>query len=770
MEKETAQPVDGPWDAAPADPMAIPHLERCLLESLLEMLTDRIYFKDLASRFIYGNRAHARLFGLDSFAEIVGYSDADFFATEHAEAAYRDEQEIIRTGRPKLDLEEKETWPDGRVTWCSTSKGPFRDSQGRIVGTFGISRDTTRRKLAEASLVRAERDLRESKALVEAIVDSTPDMIWSVDAERFSVLSFNQRLADYVFRARGVKLRVGMLQEELYPAPEERERWRTRYSRVLESGPCLEDAVTAEGGFMQLRFNRLEREGRVMGISVFCRDTSEARRAEAALRESEAENRALIAAIPDLIFTYSRAGEYLAISASHPELLLVPKEQLLGRNIREALPAAVAGPLAAAISRALDLKAVQELEYSLMVDGAETWFEARLAPGDRERVIAIVRDVSQHRRAEEEHRQLQERVSQVQKLEALGVLVAGVAHNMNNVLAIVMGTASLRGQLTAEPADQEAYRTIGRVSRRGSDVVKSLIQFGKPTLAARAPFELNGLVQDVRLLLGNANRSDVLIDTLLAEEPLWIHGDAGSFTLAMMHLCFNALEAMPQGGGLTLWTDSPEPGWVDLTVCDSGTGMAPEIAERVLEPFYTTKDQSLGAGLGLSMVYGVIKAHGGAMDISSRPGEGTAVRLRLPRVPAPAQGRPAPAVPARHAPALASMTLFLVDDDADVRFLMTRMLKKAGVRQVKTFSGGEELLAELRAAECPDLIILDQNMPGLSGIQTMELVRELHPDMPLLISSGQPDIEAWDCFRRPGVGVISKPFTVDEIQAKLGQF
>jgi two-component system nitrogen regulation response regulator GlnG len=145
---------------------------------------------------------------------------------------------------------------------------------------------------------------------------------------------------------------------------------------------------------------------------------------------------------------------------------------------------------------------------------------------------------------------------------------------------------------------------------------------------------------------------------------------------------------------------------------------------------------------------------------------GTSVRLRFTRIPAPVQIESVKPL----APSLGSMKIFLVDDDEDVRFLMTRMLKQSGVHQVKVFSGGEELLENLRSGEIPDLIIQDQNMPGMNGIQTMAMIRELHPEMPILISSGQPDIEEMDCFKQSRVGVISKPFSMDEIQAKLAEF
>jgi len=199
-------------------------------------------------------------------------------------------------------------------------------------------------------------------------------------------------------------------------------------------------------------------------------------------------------------------------------------------------------------------------------------------------------------------------------------------------------------------------------------------------------------------------------------------------------------------------------------VVDDGAGMAPEVLAHALEPFFTTKEVGKGTGLGLSVAYGAVTAHGGTLGIESEVGKGTAVTLRLPRISAPGLPRPLAA------PGLGALDVYLVDDDEDVRFLVQRMLKKAGVRSVRTFAGGREVLAGLAAGELPDLVILDQNMPGMNGIQTMEAIRERHPGLPILISSGQPDLETWEPFHRAGVGVIPKPFTVEEIQARLARF
>jgi CheY-like chemotaxis protein len=252
----------------------------------------------------------------------------------------------------------------------------------------------------------------------------------------------------------------------------------------------------------------------------------------------------------------------------------------------------------------------------------------------------------------------------------------------------------------------------------------------------------------------------------LTEAPLWINGNAGDIDQILVNLGINALDAMPDQGTLTFRTAIVGADQVEVAIEDDGTGMAPEVLARALEPFYTTKEVGQGIGLGLSVTYGGVKAHGGSIDLASRPGQGTTVKLRFPRIPAPPQRE---AVPQPAAP-LAFRKILLVDDEEDVRFLMTRMLRKAGADQVATAASGAEALEQLLAGDLPDVLILDQNMPGMTGAQVMTEVRSRHPELPILISSGQPDIENWACFQKPRMGVISKPFTLGEIQAKLAQF
>ena len=372
--------------------------------------------------------------------------------------------------------------------------------------------------------------------------------------------------------------------------------------------------------------------------------------------------------------------------------------------------------------------------------------------------LAVVQDITQRRRLEAELRQ-------AQKLEALGVLVAGVAHNFNNVLAAIMGTASMREMEATEAKDLEAYRIICEACRRGRDVVKSMVHFSQPSLSAAAPLELRALITEVLALLGSTTLNRIRIRERFATEPLWILGNTGDLNHALMNICINALAAMPAGGTLTIQTALVDLTWAEISLEDDGEGMTPEVLSHALDPFFTTKESGKGTGLGLSTTYGVVKAHGGTLDISSTPGQGTTVKLRFPRISLPA----AASVHAKPTPSLGPLKVLLVDDDEDVRILMARMFEKAG-HQVKGVANGKGALESLAAGPLPDLVILDQNMPGLTGVQLLERVRATHPDLPIIISSGQLDLDKWPCFKQPNVGIISKPFDMAELQAKLAGF
>ncbi len=377
------------------------------------------------------------------------------------------------------------------------------------------------------------------------------------------------------------------------------------------------------------------------------------------------------------------------------------------------------------------------------------------------RVILV--DISKRKLDEEEKQKADERLSQVQRLEALGTMVAGVAHNLNNVLAAIMAAASMREGQCSHLEDREAYMMIGTACKRGRDVLRSLLKYAKPMLSGREPIEVRALIDEVVHLLKNTSMNRIKIVTEYPAEQLWILGDAGSLDHSLMNLGINALDATPDGGTLTFRVARSGTEQVAICVKDTGCGMSPETLTHALEPFFTTKPLGKGTGLGLSMTYGVIKAHGGSLEIASELNRGCAVTLFLPRIQSPLPEKRKMTTESLFS---RSSNVLLVDDDEDVRYLMSAMLTTAGFH-VKSVESGESALEVLSLELAPDLVILDQNMPGMSGIQTMERIRILYPQLPILISSGQPDIGDWECLKRPYVAVITKPFDMAEIDAKL---
>ena len=636
---------------------------------------------------------------------------------------------------------------------------------GVIIGSGGTGRDITGRERAEAALRESEERYRqlfnqliEGFCIIEVLFD--PDQM-PID---YRFLEINP-----AFEAQtGLRDARGKRMLEL--APEHEAHWFRIYGKVALTGESIRfvNEARALNRWYEVSAYRVG-DAQSRKVAILFNDISEAKRAEDALRESEGRFRSLADAIPQLCWVANGDGWITWYNRRWYEYTGTTPEQMEGWGWQslhdpEVLPQ-VLDRWQASIANGQPFEMVFPLRGA---DGRFRPFLTRVVPvwgedGKVFRWFGSNTDITEPMRLEEERHKVDERMVQAQKLEALGVLVAGVAHNFNNILAIIMGTASIQEQEMTDPGQLEALRTIGTACQRGRSLVQALAHFSRPALAQQVPVEMNALVAEVRILLENTTRNRVEIRAAFTGEPTWIHGDPGSLSPALMNICLNGLDAMPDGGTLTLRTAIPRPDWVEVSVEDTGAGMVPEILARVTEPFYTTKPVGKGTGLGLSVTHGVLKAHGGTMEISSQAGKGTQVRLRLPRFPVHGPETAVEGPP----PLLGAVKILLVDDDEQVRFLMTRMLRRAGATEVSTAPGGREAIDSLASGSLPDLVILDQNMPGLDGLQTLALIREQHPELPVLISSGQPDIQDREALKQRNVGIISKPFTLEEILEKL---
>jgi two-component system, cell cycle sensor histidine kinase and response regulator CckA len=250
---------------------------------------------------------------------------------------------------------------------------------------------------------------------------------------------------------------------------------------------------------------------------------------------------------------------------------------------------------------------------------------------DQNQDVVFLRDITERRRREEDRLQMEGEILRRERMESLASLSDGVAHDMNNVLAAIQGMASvLRARHAADPALAKSLDTILSASQRGRKVVQNLSDFAHQGMEEPRLLDLNELLRENARLLHLQDLPRIHLAWDLAEPLPPVMGDAGAFGRALLSLCGNALDAMPEGGTLGFRTWTEDTGWLDLTVSDTGVGMSPEVLARAMEPFFTTKPPEQGTGLGLSVVYGTVKAHMGSVQIQSEPGLGTTVRLRIP--------------------------------------------------------------------------------------------------------------------------------------------
>ncbi len=377
-------------------------------------------------------------------------------------------------------------------------------------------------------------------------------------------------------------------------------------------------------------------------------------------------------------------------------------------------------------------------------------------------------DITERKRAEEQQRLLSSQLQQSQKMESLGSLAGGVAHDLNNVLAAILSLSStFRARTSSTDPMAMALDTISSACMRGRDVVRSLLVFARRELEAEGPVDLNALVgETVRLLSHTTLKRATLVTELLEPLPA-ILGDNSALSHALINLCVNAVDAMPHGGTITLSTARGLEGEVVLKVRDTGTGMNPDVLEKATEPFFTTKPQGQGTGLGLSMVYGTMQAHDGQVTIHSRPGEGTEVALVFPahRVLA---GVPSKAPPAGESAGSPRLRVLLVDDDDLVLSSQQAVLEMLG-HGVTPAPGGEEAIHLLEEGLEVDLVILDMNMPGMSGAETLRRIMILRPHQQVVIASGYLDDQARDLKSiYPTLRFIGKPYSIGELRRIIG--
>jgi len=490
----------------------------------------------------------------------------------------------------------------------------------------------------------------------------------------------------------------------------------------------------------------------------------------AELKDSTRRFRQLFESSPAPMLIH-QSGRFIQANAAAARLLEAESpEHLLGREVLDIIHSefkeAVAKRIQAAYQDGRPTPPIEEIFLTLQ--GHPVWVELMTVPLELPggpAILVFPSDLTEHRRAEADRLKLETELQHANKLESLGSLAGGIAHDMNNVLAAVLGMSSLLQTRHDHDAPLvKSLKIIETAAGRGRDLVKGLTDFARKDLQEAQLLDLNALLQGELELLMRTSRQRFVFDVHLEQDLPLIMGEPNTLGSAFMNLCVNAFDAMPQGGTLQVQT-SHEAGLVKLTVADTGQGIPAELLPRVTEPFFTTKPPGRGTGLGLAMVYGAVKAHRGTLAIQSEVGKGTCVTLRFPIAATTVLGETPLAEP--DSPQGPPLRILLVDDDELLLSVLPSMLHQLNHR-VETASGGLEAIRRLTAGLEADLVILDHHMPGLSGAETLPRILQLRPAIPILVITGFLDAELSTLLTDfPSVLTLKKPFTLEELLKAL---
>jgi PAS domain S-box-containing protein len=643
---------------------------------------------------------------------------------------------------------------------------------------LAIARDITERRRAEAAL-------RASEAQYRSIFEAATDALQLIDA-RHRVVDVNPAYERMYGRRREDV--VGKSIEELVN-PEYRAERMALVNRALAG----EIAEVQSTGFrehgqpfdLEVRCIPFEHHGErhVLGIA---RDITGRKRAEAALRDSEEQYRAIFNASADALVLRDANFRIVDVNATYEAMSGYKREAVLGLDQVVANPPQYAPTIRAMHERALAGERV-ELETTLeRPDGKRYDLELRGVPilhRGTPHVLYMGRDVSARKSAESRRQELESQLRQAQKMEAIGHLTGGIAHDFNNILTSVMGYAALAAERPAAEADPKLRSHLEQVEQschRARDLIQQMLTFSRGRRGEPRPVALGTLIAESARMLRATLPATLDLVTRTDGDPLALVDPVQAHQI-LLNLCINARDAMKEMGRIVVTARrrvlsathcascrrSFEGEFAELSVADSGTGIEPDVMERIFEPFFTTKEIGQGTGMGLAIIHGVVHDHGGHVVVESSRGAGTTFRILLPL----ARGALPPATaaePARTTPAPLAGRILLVEDEQSVLGFMCELLEGWGAEVVAARDPADALRWFTLEPERFDVVVTDHTMPGMTGL---ELARELtsrRPALPVLMYSGRSELLSPASAQAAGVReLLPKPIDPAALHAAL---
>lgn len=757
-------------------------VSRDYMDSILETMPGALIVVNPDARIISTNRSACR---------ILGYAKEELIGAPMAKVLGQDQslgpklEKLFEAG-DLTNWELSYQTKDGRQVPVFLSSTVRRDAAGQISYTVCIAIDISEHKKSEAALVESERRFRD-------IAENAVEWIWEVD-----------QFGKYIYVSSVVDDLLGYKPEELTNKhfydlfhPEDREDLKQSAFRFFAQKLPFQDFINRNinknGETVWLSTSGvpiLDEQGNLKGYRGADIDITARRQAEEALRANERFLTAIFASIQDgisiLDMDYNIVRVNAAMDQAYPQV--VP---LAGKKCYAAYHGRDKPCENCPARRTLETgQTAQEMVVERGTDGhilryidLFTFPLIDMSSGQMNGVVESVRDITQQKQAEEALRRSEENLHQSQKMEAVGRLAGGVAHDFNNILTAIIGYSELlQGKFEPDDSRLNDMEEIRKAAERAASLTRQLLAFSRKQIFAPKVLNLNNLIMNLDKMLRRLLSEDIKLVTIPGENLGEVMADPGQIEQVIINLAVNARDAMPRGGVITIETQNVfldadyaqkyvevHPGdYVMMAVSDTGSGLDEASRARIFEPYFTTKELGKGTGLGLSTVHGIIKQSGGHIAVYSEVGQGATFKVYLPRLRQQMQAEPTAADSCTLN--RGTETILLVEDEDLVRQVARRILEMRGYTVLEAASGREALLVSQQTHGPIHLMLTDVVMPGMSGGETAERLRAQRPELKVLFMSGHTENSiVHHGVLDPGVAFIQKPFRSDLLVHKVRQ-
>jgi PAS domain S-box-containing protein len=738
------------------------------LQAIVETEPECVKLVNQDGTLIMMNRAGLAMIEVDTLEEARGKSLYSIIDSPYREA-FRNLTEAVFRGTPG-NLTFEMTGARGRRLWLETHAVPLRDESNKVIALLAITRDVTEQK-------RSEEALKKERDFIAAVLDTVDSMVLVLDRTG-KIVRFNracEKMSGYFFD----EVSGRYVWDFLIP-PEQVDSVKKVFQN-LTAGALpgkYENYWMAKDGQRKLiawsNTVLLDRDGAVEYVIPTGIDITEHRQAEAALLQEKNFSDGIIDSLPGTFYICDEEGRLIRWNNNEKEVTGYSVEELARLNVLDLFQAdrtLVADKMKEVFetgraSTEARLVTKSGVPIPFLLSGY------RMTMNGKRYLVGVGIDISERKRLEEQLRQSQ-------KMECLGTLSGGIAHDFNNILTAIIGYGNLvQMKMNEDDPLRNNIEQILASADRAASLTQGLLAYSRKQVLNPQPVSLNKIIAKVEHLLARLIGEDVDLKTIPAGGDTTVLADAGQIEQVLMNLATNARDAMPDGGNLFIETERvdvdaafartyefPKPGrYVLIAVTDSGKGMDERTRERIFEPFFTTKEVGRGTGLGLAMVYGIVKQHGGSIQVYSEEGRGTTFKIYLPVASPLAETEPVEPPPVEGG----TETILLAEDDITVRRLTSSILEQSGYTVIQAENGEDAVNKFMANREKVRLLILDVIMPKKNGKEVYEKIRIFKPDIKALFFSGYTaDIIHQKGLLDRGLDLLLKPVPMNDLLRRV---